>query len=215
MRMVFYIDGMGGQNLGPNSGAHLLESNPSPIYHTMTLSTHVYLKKDAVVGIGFERTGDNSNSDWYVHTDTSFSAIRLGPKGHVGFHAGGTTNRNVAAGWHTGSDYSTDESQMGEYQFDSGHFDGVKFTAPVDGIYSVEAQQRHNGNGSNDAANARGYNSGIHTIRGNAPSTAFSLGVNGFMRLKKGDTIWQVFFAVSAVERGHENGFSVALVHPL
>ena len=143
MRMVFYIDGMGGQNLGPNSGAHLLESNPSPIYHTMTLSTHVYLKKDAVVGIGFERTGDNSNSDWYVHTDTSFSAIRLGPKGHVGFHAGGTTNRDVAAGWHTGSDYSTDESQMGEYQFDSGHFDGVKFTAPVDGIYSVEAQQRH------------------------------------------------------------------------
>ena len=76
-------------------------------------------------------------------------------------------------------------------------------------------QINKNDNGSNDAATERGYQSGIHTIRGQAPSSPFSLGVNGFMRLKKGDTIWQVFFAATGVERGHENGFSAALVHTL
>ena len=63
--------------------------------------------------------------------------------------------------------------------FDSGDFDGTKFTAPVDGIYSVAAAQRFDEAGGDyfrleivknpeadeDKATEIGYRSGIHTIQ--------------------------------------------------
>ena len=181
----------------------------------------------------------SSRNHWQVSSKSSFSCVRLGPRTLPGFLGDLTSpGLNHDNQWFKLIDFTGLERPQQNWvtwEFNNDGkggkaFDGTDFTAPVDGIYSVEAAVRFDsagGNGSGDYSRLvvtvngnpdeamNGH--GIAEIRSNAPDSYFSLTLSGFLKMKKGDkaALWALATMGSVHHSSDSSGWSMALVHAL
>ena len=204
-------------------------------YETYALGCFASLKKGETAEVAYAQADRN---DWTVSSKSTFSGIRIGPIGVPGFLGDLSKTISVGQGWtklssFVGLDRSAQDWVFWAFNNDGNggtSFDGTDFTAPVDGIYAVEAGIRFdNAAGAdndyvrlvaavNDNPDEAMNGHGIAEIRSAVPSTYFSMTLSGFLKMKKGDTaaIWTFVKKSGTVQHSSDSsGWSMALIHAL
>lgn len=235
VRFGIIYDGIDHPDTIDNSGCALMEGDQQRS-ETISIGCFASLKAGQTAEISYAQADSNP---WSVDPKSSFSCVRLGPRTLPGF-LGDLTSPGLNHGnqWFKLTDFTGLERPQQNWvtwEFNNDgqggtSFDGTDFTAPVDGIYSVEAAVRFDsagGSANNEysrlvvAVNGEPDETmnghGIAEIRSNAPNTFFSMTISGFLKMKKGDkaALWVLATMGSVHHSSDSSGWSMALVHAL
>ena len=223
-------------------GLMLIDAKVSADASTHVVGALVLLKKGDKATIGVKHwSGSVVVHDWSV-----FSAVKVGGPTTVGFASRLDDSLTIThgiqssdVGWSRIEDFVTKPISSTDYhtQFDNtdGGFSNGLFTAPVKGVYAVEAAARFDGadghyfrlviakNGDMDALGdgdmgdtVNGYlRSGLAAIRADGPSNYYSLAVSGFILMEKDDTVGVYTYGTHTFTVHADSGFSAALIHEL
>lgn len=206
-------------------GIMAIEGKPQSNAQWTGIGSIVKLKKGQNVQVW---TMSNQDDDWSVSAGQStFSGIRLGDDDLIGFHArwSAISNYDLSGDWYWIPNWEAGGSglpQWYNYAFNNGnHFDGKAFTAPVPGIYAVEANQRFDSGGGNYyrvaicVNDGQGYDAGHGVLRGEAPSNYHTEYFASTIRLAKGDKVRFCSMGTKAHELNDQASWSMALIQQL
>ena len=207
-----------------------IEGFPQTNFQTMVNGAIFKLKKGQTVSVWFDAGDLNGNTPLIAAEESTFSGVRLGDDDLVGFHAMKKGDAGLDPKTLTMID-SWEPRSNTFYSFNNGnHFDEKvgSFTAPVAGVYALEASSRfEDANGDyyrlavcvNDEGN-EGHESGHGIIRGETYGTGYwTASLSSTLRLNKDDTV-----KLCAYNGGHgwdgvyinsQSAWSMALVHKL